>query len=38
MKQVIENDKIIVEDFDIINELSTFIVKGTQFEAETGFK
>lgn len=36
MKQVIENDKIIVEDFDIINELSTFIVKGTQFEAETG--
>ena len=36
MKQVIENDKIIVEDFDIINELSTFIVKGNQFEAEQG--
>ena len=36
MKQVIENDKIIVEDFDIINELSTFIVKGNQFEADTG--
>ena len=36
MKQVIENDKIIIEDFDIINELSTFIVKGNQFEADTG--
>jgi len=36
MKQVIENDKIIVEDFDIINELSTFIIKGNQFEAEQG--
>ena len=36
MKQVIENDKVIVEDFDIINELSTFIIKGNQFEAEQG--
>ena len=36
MKQVIENDKIIVEDFDVINELSTFIIKGNQFEAEQG--
>ena len=36
MKQVIENDKIIIEDFEIINELSTFIIKGNHFEAEVG--
>ena len=36
MKQVIESDKIIIEDFDIINELSTFIVVGNQFQAEQG--
>ena len=36
MKQIVENDKVIIEDFDLINELSTYIVKGNQFEAEKG--
>ena len=36
LKQLLESDKIIVEDFDCINELSTFIVKGSSFEADVG--
>ena len=36
LKQLIEDNKIIVEDYDIINELSTFIVKGNSFEADDG--
>ena len=34
LKQMVEDDKLIVEDFDCINELSTFIVKGSSFEAD----
>ena len=36
LKQLIEDNKIIVEDLEIINELSTFIVKGQSFEADEG--
>ena len=36
LKQLVETDKIIIEDFDCINELSTFIVKGSSFEADDG--
>ena len=36
LKQIIEDNKIVVEDFDCINELSTFIVKGSSFEADDG--
>ena len=36
LKQLIEDDKIIVEDLDIISELSTFIVKGSSYEADDG--
>ena len=36
LKQIIEDNKIIIEDYDIINELSTFIVKGSSFEADEG--
>ena len=36
LKQIVESDKMIIEDFDIINELSTFIVKGNQIQAEEG--
>jgi len=36
MKQLIEADKLLVDDFDIINELSTYIVNGNQFQAEEG--
>ena len=36
LKQLVEDNKLIVEDFDSINELSTFIVKGSSFEADDG--
>ena len=36
LKQLIEDNKLIVEDYDCINELSTFIVKGQSFEADEG--
>jgi hypothetical protein len=36
LKQLIEDDKLIVEDLEIINELSTFIVKGQSHEADDG--
>ena len=36
LKSLIEGDKLIINDFDIIAELSTFISKGKSFEAETG--
>ena len=36
VKNLIEQQKLIIEDFDVIAELSTFIAKGTSFEAEEG--
>jgi len=36
LKSLIEGDKLIINDFDIISELSTFISKGKSFEAESG--
>ena len=37
LKQMIESDKLIINDFDIIAELSTFILKGTsKYEADDG--
>ncbi len=36
LKQLVEDNKLIVEDFDTINELSTFIVKGSSHEADDG--
>ena len=36
LKQLIEDNKLIVEDYDIINELSTFIVKGSSHQADDG--
>jgi len=37
LKAMIEHDKIIVEDFEIIQELSTYILKGKdKFQAEDG--
>tara|TARA_R110002096_G_scaffold888_1_gene4968 strand:- start:494 stop:2131 length:1638 start_codon:yes stop_codon:yes gene_type:complete len=36
LKQMIEDDKLIIEDLDIISELSTFIIKGSSFEADDG--
>jgi len=36
LKQLIEDNKLIVEDYDAINELSTFIVKGSTHQADDG--
>tara|TARA_S200002703_G_C3801178_1_gene247620 strand:- start:2141 stop:3793 length:1653 start_codon:yes stop_codon:yes gene_type:complete len=36
LKQLLESDKIIIEDIDIISELSTFIVKGSSWQADAG--
>ena len=36
LKQMVEDDKLVIEDYDTINELSTFIVKGSSFEADDG--
>ena len=36
LKQLVEDNKLIIEDLDIISELSTFIVKGQSFEADEG--
>ena len=36
LKQLIEDNKLIVEDYDLINELSTYIVKGSSWEADDG--
>ena len=36
LKTLIEDDKLLVYDNDIINELGTFIAKGKGYEADTG--
>ena len=36
LKQMVEDNKLIVEDYEVISELSTFIVKGQSFEADEG--
>jgi hypothetical protein len=37
LKSLIEENKLLVEDFDIISELATFVSKGDTFEAEPGY-
>jgi len=36
LKMMIEQDQLVVNDFDTINELSTFSRKGVSYEAESG--
>jgi hypothetical protein len=36
LKELIEQDKLLIRDLDIISELSTFISKGVSFEASEG--
>jgi len=36
LKSIIEDDKLIIHDYDIISELTTFISKNQSFEAEQG--
>ena len=37
LKQIVEDDKLTFNDYDIINELTTFIQKKQSFEADDGF-
>ena len=37
IKELIEKDHLIIEDFDIISELMTFAEKGPTFQAEEGY-
>ena len=37
LKTIIENDKMEINDFDILQELTAFSVKGTSFQAEEGY-
>ena len=38
LKTIIENDRMIINDFDILSELTTFVAnkRGTSYEAEEG--
>jgi hypothetical protein len=36
LKSMIEEDKLIPEDYDIISELNTYVSQGTSFQAEKG--
>lgn len=36
LKQLVESDKVLISDFHIINELTTFIERRSSFEAEDG--
>jgi len=38
LKTIIENDKLIISDFDVLSELTTFVAnkRGTNYEAEDG--
>jgi hypothetical protein len=36
LKTIIEDDKLIIKDYDVISELTTFIQKSQSFEAEDG--
>lgn len=36
LKTIIEDDKILIRDFEIISELTTFIAKNNSYEAEIG--
>jgi hypothetical protein len=37
LKSLIESDKLIIQDFDTIRELFSFVVRKNSFEAETGY-
>ena len=37
LKSIIEGDKIFLNDYDVINELSTYVVDGTSYNAEEGY-
>lgn len=37
IKEMIEQDKLILNDFDLISELSTYVSKGASYEASQGY-
>jgi hypothetical protein len=37
LKEMVEGDKLILNDFEIISELSTFVSKGQSYEASSGY-
>ena len=37
LKSIIENQKIILNDYDVIHELSTYVVDGSSYNAEDGY-
>ena len=36
LKQLIESDKLLIPDYDVMNELSTFVVKGSSWATDDG--
>ena len=36
LKDLVENDKLMIRDFDLLAELSSFVGKGSSYEAEEG--
>ena len=36
LKDLVENDKLVIRDFDLLAELTTFVGKGSSYEAEEG--
>ena len=36
LKNLVENDKLLIEDFDTISELTSFVARGYSYEAEPG--
>jgi len=36
LKSLVENDKLLIDDMDVIQELYTFVAKGVSFEADDG--
>jgi hypothetical protein len=37
LKDMVENDKLIIQDFDTISEFSTFVARGAGYEANEGY-
>ena len=37
LKEMIESDKLLLNDYDIINEISTFVAKNGSYEASSGY-
>ena len=36
LKQMVETDKLIINDYDLIDELSTFVQHGQSYQSEEG--